>query len=61
PNYCRSMGAWRKECARVRSEDAAADRAALLEHMNPLKVYDDPLKVYDDEMDKMYDDKRWIR
>ncbi|KAJ9531489.1 hypothetical protein QJQ45_015045 [Haematococcus lacustris] len=54
-----SMGAWRKECARVRSEDAAADRAALLEHMKSAReiCQQDPLKVYDDEMDKMQ--KTW--
>ncbi|KAJ9517507.1 hypothetical protein QJQ45_025014, partial [Haematococcus lacustris] len=58
-DYQRSMGAWRKECARVRSEDAAADRAALLEHMKSAReiCQQDPLKVYDDEMDKMQ--KTW--
>ncbi|KAL6750083.1 hypothetical protein V8C86DRAFT_2822507, partial [Haematococcus lacustris] len=58
-DYQRSMGAWRKECARVRSEDAAADRAALLEHMKSAReiCQQHPLKVYDDEMDKMQ--KTW--
>ncbi|KAJ9519894.1 hypothetical protein QJQ45_014621, partial [Haematococcus lacustris] len=58
-DYLRSMGAWRKECARVRFEDAAAERAAVLEHMKSAHeiCQQDPLKVYDDEMDKMQ--KTW--